>query len=66
MLEINSTCLTPEPVLKASGHVDKFADLLITDVVTRQGYRADKLVSEFLETRLAKEKLTPEEQLDIK
>lgn len=66
MLEVQCTCLTPEPVLKASGHVDKFADLLVTDVITRQGHRADKLITEFLETKLAKEKLTPEVELEIK
>jgi len=53
--------LTPECVLKASGHVDRFADLLVTDIKTNQGYRADKIVAEVLETKLAKDlKLTAE------
>ena len=34
MLEMECTCLTPEPVLKTSGHVDRFTDLMVKDVVT--------------------------------
>jgi glycyl-tRNA synthetase len=60
MLEICATCVTPEVVLKASGHVDRFADLLITDVKTNQGYRADKVVKDFLEHKLAKDALSVE------
>ena len=66
MLEISTTCITPEPILKASGHVDRFADLLVTDTKTKQGYRADKLVSEVLENKLIKEKLSDIEQKEIK
>ena len=60
MLEVSCTCITPEVVLKASGHVDKFSDLLVVDKQTKQGYRADKLVSEFLEQKMKKEKLSAE------
>lgn len=35
MLEISTTCITPEPILKASGHVDRFADLLVSDAKTK-------------------------------
>ena len=28
MLEVDCTILTPEPVLKASGHVERFADFM--------------------------------------
>ena len=31
MLEMECTCLTPEPVLKTSGHVDRFTDLMVKD-----------------------------------
>lgn len=47
-MELEGTCLTPEAVLKASGHVDRFSDLLVNDTVTGKGYRADHL----LEVRL--------------
>ena len=33
MLEVDCTMLTPETVLKASGHVDRFADLMVKDMV---------------------------------
>ena len=32
MLEIEGTMLTPKPVLKASGHVDRFEDLMVTEL----------------------------------
>ncbi|GAV70839.1 tRNA-synt_2b domain-containing protein [Cephalotus follicularis] len=31
MLEVDCPCVTPEVVLKASGHVDKFTDLMVKD-----------------------------------
>lgn len=52
MLELEATCLTPAPVLKASGHVDKFNDLMVEDVETSQPYRADHLLGEHLENLL--------------
>lgn len=54
MLEINGTSLTPYAVLKASGHVDRFEDLLVRDVKSQAPYRADKLVEEHLEKLWAK------------
>ena len=38
------TNLTPEPVLKTSGHVDRFTDLMVKDVETGDCYRADKIL----------------------
>jgi glycyl-tRNA synthetase len=35
MLEVSCSCITPEVVLKTSGHVDKFTDLLVVDKVTK-------------------------------
>ena len=68
MLEIRGTCVTPISVLEASGHVAKFTDLLVKDTVTHTCYRADKLLCEFIENKLSKEKakLSAEEikQLD--
>ena len=49
MLEIEATMLTPKPVLKASGHVDKFEDLMVTDVKTGEFFRADHLLENYLE-----------------
>ncbi|KAM0686089.1 hypothetical protein COBT_002691 [Conglomerata obtusa] len=47
--EIEPCILTPHDVFKASGHVDKFTDLLIFDLVNGECYRADH----FLEKQLA-------------
>lgn len=52
MLEIDCTVITPEPVLKASGHVDKFADWMCKDPAKGEYLRADHLVETVLEARL--------------
>ena len=44
MLEIECTAMTPEVVLKASGHVDKFTDYMVKDDSSGEFYRADKLL----------------------
>lgn len=52
MLEVDCTMLTPEVVLKTSGHVEKFADWMCKDPKTGEIFRADHLVEEVLEARL--------------
>lgn len=49
MLEVDCSILTPEPVLKASGHVDRFADLMVKDVKNGECFRLDHLLKNFLE-----------------
>lgn len=44
MLEVECPCVTPEVVLKASGHVEKFTDLMVKDLKTLACYRADHLL----------------------
>lgn len=44
MLEVECPSVTPEPVLKASGHVDRFNDLMVKDVKTNECFRADHLL----------------------
>ena len=44
------TCLTPEPVLKTSGHVDRFTDLMVKDTETGECFRADKLLEDAIDT----------------
>lgn len=56
MLEISVTSLTPSKVFEASGHVQRFTDTLVRDIKTNQGYRADKLIEEFIDNKIAKEK----------
>jgi glycyl-tRNA synthetase len=56
MLEVDCTMLTPEAVLKTSGHVDKFADWMCKDPKTGEIFRADHLVEQVLEARLTADK----------
>ena len=44
--------ITPEPVLKASGHVDRFIDYMVTDAITGDCHRADHLLEGHLEALL--------------
>lgn len=49
MLEMECTCLTPEAVLKTSGHVDRFTDLMVKDPKTGECFRADKLLEDAID-----------------
>lgn len=59
MQEISATCLTPHAVLKTSGHVDRFTDLMVTDLASGECYRADKLLEEYVDMRNADPKGLP-------
>ncbi|KAI0393430.1 glycyl-tRNA synthetase 1 [Xylariaceae sp. FL0594] len=52
MLEVDCSVITPEPVLKTSGHVDRFADWMCRDTVQGEYLRADHLVENVLRARL--------------
>ncbi|XP_056644958.1 glycine--tRNA ligase [Diorhabda sublineata] len=62
MLEVDCSILTPEAVLKASGHVDRFADLMVKDTQTGECFRLDHLIKAHLE-KIAADKNT---SLEIK
>ena len=67
MFEISCTCLTPEQVLKTSGHVDRFTDLMVRNEKNpEEVFRADKLIAEECKIRMADPKYTDHsrEQLD--
>ena len=51
---------TPETVLKASGHVDKFADLMVKDVKNGECFRLDHLIKAALEKVCADKKTSAE------
>lgn len=53
MLELDTTIMTLSDVLKTSGHVDKFADWMVKDLKSGEIYRADHMVENVLEARLA-------------
>ena len=52
MLEMECTCLTPEVVLKTSGHVDRFTDLMVKDPEGGECFRADKLLEDAIDALL--------------
>ena len=54
--------MTPEMVLKASGHVDRFTDFMVTDVVTHDCHRADHLLKAALEAVQADKEQTSEKK----
>jgi len=54
MLEMECTCLTPHAVLKTSGHVDRFTDLMVKDLPTGECFRADKLLEDAVDDLLEK------------
>eukprot|EP00703_Trepomonas_sp_PC1_P001077 JAP95529.1 Glycyl-tRNA synthetase [Trepomonas sp. PC1] len=56
LLEVQCTCLVPEQVLVASGHVAKFADLMVKDVKTGECFRADKIIEDQLQKKIDTEK----------
>ena len=53
MLEVECTCLTPECVLKTSGHVDRFFDFQVKDLETGTCHRADHLLEGHIDDLLA-------------
>ena len=59
MLEVDCSILTPEPVLKASGHVDRFADLMVKDLKSGECFRLDHLIKAHLE-KISSDKKTDE------
>eukprot|EP00048_Salpingoeca_helianthica_P015207 m.225618 g.225618 ORF g.225618 m.225618 type:complete len:669 (-) comp16741_c0_seq1:134-2140(-) len=66
MLEVDCTSLTPHAVLKSSGHVDRFTDVMVKDMKTGDCHRADHLLEDVLEARIADAKTTPEQKAEFK
>lgn len=64
MLQIESTMMTPKPVLVASGHVAKFSDFIVKDAKEGTPYRADHLLEEWIDTLLEEKglEMTEDEQ----
>uniref|UniRef100_A0ACB8FWJ2 Uncharacterized protein n=1 Tax=Sphaerodactylus townsendi TaxID=933632 RepID=A0ACB8FWJ2_9SAUR len=65
ILEIDCTMLTPEPVLKTSGHVDKFADFMVKDVVNGECFRADHLLKAHLQKLMSDKKCSAEKKAEM-
>lgn len=70
MLEVECTNLTPEACLRASGHVDRFSDYLVKEagagLEDGRSFRADKLIEDCFQTKLADPKLSPQEKGKIR
>jgi len=62
MLEMECTCLTPEVVLKTSGHVERFTDLMVKDVETGECFRADHLLEDAIDMLLEANPTMPLEE----
>ncbi|RAL55026.1 hypothetical protein DM860_013722 [Cuscuta australis] len=62
MLEIICPSVTPKPVLEASGHVDKFTDLMVKDEKAGTCYRADHLLKDYCNEKLEKDLAMPSEK----
>ena len=60
MLELDCPIMTPEEVLKTSGHVDRFSDWMCRDVQTGEIFRADHILEKVLEGRLEGHQLASE------
>jgi len=56
MLEVSSSVLTPEIVLRTSGHVDKFTDFMVRDEKTADCHRADKILEDHIDRTLENKK----------
>ncbi|KAM6900785.1 LOW QUALITY PROTEIN: glycine--tRNA ligase [Xenentodon cancila] len=65
ILEIDCTMLTPEPVLKTSGHVEKFADYMVKDVKNGECFRADHLLKAHLQKLMSDKKCTAEKKTEM-
>ena len=64
MLEVDCSILTPEPVLVASGHVERFADLMVKDVKNGECFRMDHLIKAHLEKLMADKKTTEDKRAE--
>ncbi|VDN99603.1 unnamed protein product [Rodentolepis nana] len=65
LLEVDCSMLTPESVLKASGHVERFTDYMVRDAETGECFRADHLIEAALETKRASKKTSEAEKKEI-
>ena len=60
MCELDLPVVTPEEVFKASGHVERFNDVMVRDTVTGENFRLDKLIEAWCGLQCADPKVKPE------
>lgn len=66
MLEVDCSMLTPEHVLKASGHVERFADYMVKDIKSGECFRADHLIEAHFEKMLADKKVKDDLKKEVR
>lgn len=66
MLEVDCSMLTPEPVLVASGHVERFQDYMVKDLKNGDCYRADHLIEATFEKMLTDKKVDADTKNEIR
>jgi len=59
MHQIDCPAMTPEHVLEASGHVQRFTDIMVKDMVNGECIRADHLLEEVMTKRVDDSNLSP-------
>ena len=65
-MQVECPAVTPEVVLKASGHVERFTDLMVTDTKTGDCHRADHLLKAHLEALVEDKKASlPSDKLQV-
>lgn len=64
MLEMECTNLIPQSVLKVSGHVDKFTDMMVKDAETGECFRADKILEDAIDKLLDSSPDMPEAEVE--
>ena len=64
MFEVQCTSLTPLSVFKASGHLDRFSDVMVKDEKTGDCHRADHLLEDVMEALIKKKDTTPEQKAE--
>eukprot|EP00040_Diaphanoeca_grandis_P010787 m.55273 g.55273 ORF g.55273 m.55273 type:complete len:743 (+) comp22044_c0_seq1:222-2450(+) len=52
MHQVDCPAMTPEVVLAASGHVERFTDIMVKDTVNGECIRADHLLEDVMEVRM--------------
>ncbi|VDM32501.1 unnamed protein product [Hydatigera taeniaeformis] len=65
LLEVDCSMLTPECVLKASGHLERFTDYMVRDVITGECFRADHLIESALEAIRISKHISEAERSEI-
>ena len=60
LLEVSTTTLTPSIVFKHSGHEERFIDWMVRDEKTQETFRADHLIEDYIEKKMADAKVSDE------